>query len=86
LAWNSNVNYTEIWAFKFLKDTTLDMDLDILVYDDKNSLVASSSSFDNSFEIADYIAQAGQKLTVKVRGYSVKLNAWTYFGIAWTTF
>ncbi|HVO72637.1 MAG TPA: S8 family serine peptidase, partial [Ignavibacteriaceae bacterium] len=39
LAWNSNANYMEIWAFKFLKDTTLDMDLDILVYDDKNTFV-----------------------------------------------
>ncbi|RYZ28266.1 MAG: hypothetical protein EOO10_10140 [Chitinophagaceae bacterium] len=86
LAWNSNVNYTEIWKFKFLKDTTLDMDLDIVVFDAKNTLVAASSSFDNSYEIADYIAPGGQPLTVKLRSYSIKPTAWSYFGIAWTTF
>jgi len=86
LAWNGNANYQEIWLFRFLKDTTLDMDLDIVVYDDKNKLIATSSSYDNSFEIADYIAKGGQTLTVKVRGYSIKPNVWTYFGLAWTTF
>ncbi len=86
LAWNSNANYAEIWGFRFLKDTTLDMDLDIMVYDDTDTLVATSSSFDNSFEIVDYMAQGLKTLTVKINGYSVKPSAWTYFGIAWTTF
>ncbi len=41
LAWNSNANYAEIWRFRFLMDTTLDMDLDVLVYDNKSNLVAT---------------------------------------------
>lgn len=86
LAWNSNANYQKVWIVTFLKDATLDLDLDVLIYDEKGTLVAASSSYDNSFEIADYIATPGQTLTIKVRGYSIKPDSWTYFGLAWTTY
>ena len=49
-------------------------------------LISSSRSYVNSFEIAGYIAEAGQILTVKIRGASINKDAWTYFGIEWTTF
>ncbi|MDF2188381.1 S8 family serine peptidase [Paraflavitalea sp. CAU 1676] len=86
LAWNSTTNYFKIWGFEFLKNTTLDMDFDLLVYDEKGTLVAASSSYDNSYEIVDYIAKGGETLTVKVKSYAIKPGAWSYFGIGWTTF
>jgi hypothetical protein len=38
----------------------LAIDLDLLVFDDSNNQVADSSSFDNSYEIAEFNAERGK--------------------------
>lgn len=85
LAWNGNADRLKLGLFQ-IHYSILEMDLDIFIYDDKQQLVATSASFDNSYEIADYIGKPGQTLTVKIRKWKSDPNAWTYFGIAWTTF
>jgi hypothetical protein len=78
LAWDSNA--FRIW---FLKFSILALDLDLRIYKGE-TLVASSSSWDNSYEVAEYDAKPGDELTVKIKRYSG--SHWTYYGLAWTIF
>ena len=63
----------------------LEMDLDIRVYDSSGTKVAHSLSWDNSYEIVDFDARAGETYTIKVHRWSTKPGAWTWYGIAWDT-
>ena len=84
LAWNSTATVSgaepeEIYA------STLGMDLDLRVYDSTGAQVAYSVSWDNSYEIVDFDAKAGETYTIRVHRWSAKPNAWSWFGIAWDT-
>jgi hypothetical protein len=76
LAWDSHT-----WLF-FSSNLTLDLDL--LVYDSNNNLIASSESWDNSYEIAEFRAQANRTYTIKIRRWSGSNDTW--FGIAWNVY
>ncbi len=79
LAWDAKVlTFIGIRLGSFLT-----MDLDLRIYKG-SQLVAHSSSWDNSYEIAEYDAKPGDVLTVKIKRYSG--NDWTYFGLAWNVF
>lgn len=64
--------------------STLDVDLDVLVYDASGALVANSSSWDNSYEIVDFKATKGEDYEIRIRRWSG--SSPTYYGIAWTYF
>lgn len=84
LAWNSTAtrsgNAAAIYA------SLLELDLDIRIYDSKGNQVASSLSWDNSYEIADFRGVAGETYTIKVHRWPSSSNeaASTWFGIAWS--
>ena len=59
----------------------LTLDYDILVYDGK-TLVASSMSWDNSYEIVEFQGNAGKTYDVKIAKYSG--DDWSWYGLAWT--
>ncbi|MFN7963818.1 MAG: S8 family serine peptidase [Thermoanaerobaculia bacterium] len=81
LVWNSNVTAD---ADGNPQSSTLDLDLDLQVYDSNGFLVASSSTFDNSWELIEFTPPASGNYTIKVRGYSIPANLSRYFGIAWS--
>lgn len=83
LAWNSTATVTDTGATD-LYNSALGMDLDVRVYDAFGTQVARSSSWDNSYEVVDFVPKAGQTYTVKVNRFSTKPGAWTWYGIAFT--
>jgi Subtilase family len=82
LAWNSKVD--DLWFAPIHISSKLKLDLDLWIFDEDNNVVARSSSFDNSYEIAEFDAKPGKEYTIKIRKFSG--DDWTYFGIAWTVF
>jgi hypothetical protein len=80
LTWNSKV--TTFWQIPISSNLTLDFD--IMVFDENNYLVGYSGSWDNSYEIAEFIAQPGRTYTIKIRRWSGTDSTW--FGIAWTVY
>jgi hypothetical protein len=81
LTWNSKVSASGGSP----SGSVLDADLDLRVYDPKGSLVAWSSTWDSSYEFVEFTPSKTGNYTIKVRGYSVPNDFWSYFGIAWTT-
>ena len=63
-------------------DSTLAVDLDLHVFDSGGSQVANSSSWDNSYEIAEFVGQRGAEYEIRIRRFSGTEP--TYHGIAWT--
>ncbi len=83
LAWNSTATVTDAGATD-LYASALGMDLDVRVYDAFGTQVARSTSWDNSYEVVDFVPKSGQTYTVKVNRFSTKAGAWTWYGIAFT--
>jgi hypothetical protein len=79
LTWNSKV------AGATPTSSVLDADLDLWIYDPAGSLVAFASSYDSSFEFAEFSPTVLGEYTIRVRGFSVPTDFSSYFGIAWTT-
>jgi hypothetical protein len=82
LAWNSTATVDDSGATAVYA-SELGMDLDIRVYDSGGSQVAYSLSWDNSYEVVDFDAEAGETYTVKIHRWSSRPGAWTWFGVAW---
>lgn len=84
LAWSSKVTYeddpTQTPPIKNVK-STLTVDLDLQVYEGTR-LVAWSSSFDNSYEIVDFLGTPGTTYDIVIRRWSG--TDWVWYGIAWT--
>jgi hypothetical protein len=84
LAWDSDVT-----EFSFLgvgplpTSSVLTLDLDLKVYDSGGRLVGYSGSYDNSYEIAEFTARAGETYTIKIRRRSGTDDVW--YGVAWNT-
>jgi hypothetical protein len=81
LAWDSHASVTDFLFFQIATDT-LDLDLDLKVYDSSGALVGYSGSWDNSYEIAEFAARPGETYTIKIRRWSGSADIW--YGLAWT--
>jgi hypothetical protein len=78
LAWNSKIST----FFGIPLTSALDLDLDLKIYDSDGVQVGYSGSFDNSYEIAEFIGKPGNIYDIRIRRWSGTRNTW--FGIAWT--
>jgi len=81
LAWDSAAFALDLGFIQVSFDS-LELDLDLKVYDSNGSLVGYSGSWDNSYEIAEFAASPGQTYTIKIRRWSGTADVW--YGIAWT--
>ncbi len=68
-------SFLSIWM------ATVPNDYDLYVYDDQGKMVAWSASWDNSYEIAEFIGTPGKTYTVRV--HRVSGSEASYYGIAW---
>ena len=78
LAWTSKVSK----ILGLLYTSNLAVDLDLKIYDGNGVQVGYSGSWDNSYEIAEFVGQPGKTYTIKIRRWSGTDSTW--FGIAWT--
>ena len=60
----------------------LAVDLDLTVWDSNGRQVAYSASWDNSYEIAEFLSLPGKTYTIRIRRFSGTDD--TTYGIAWT--
>ena len=63
-------------------DSRFAVDLDLHVVDKDGDPVAFSVSWDNSYEIAEFVGQRGEEYRIRIRRFSGSES--TYHGIAWT--
>ena len=77
LAWTSRVG--RILGIYW---SNLTVDLDLMVFDESGSLVGYSGSWDNSYEIAEFVGRPGREYTIRIRRWSGTDSTW--YGIAWT--
>jgi hypothetical protein len=85
LAWDSVVTTIRI-PFANLElpiSSTLTHDYDLMVFDAGGQLIGYSGSYDNSYEVAEFNADAGATYTVKIRRWTGAGDM--PFGIAWST-
>lgn len=78
LAWDSAVTSSGDTATA----STLTVDLDLLVRDSSGIQVASAASWDNSYEVVEFTARAGETYDIVIRRWSGADNVW--YGLAWT--
>jgi len=78
LAWDSAVTTSGDNATA----STLTVDFDLLVRDSHGLQVASAASWDNSYEVVDFAATAGETYDIVIRRWSGTDSVW--FGVAWT--
>ena len=83
LAWDSDVREINFFGITIPVGSVLTLDLDLKIYDSAGNLVGYSGSFDNSYEIAEFRAVAGETYTIKIRRWSGTDDVW--YGIAWNT-
>ncbi len=77
LTWNSKTTQTS---------SVLDVDLDLWLVNSSGTIVATSTSFDGSYEFLEYMPSAGDgNLTIKIKGYNIPQDLSTYYSVAWTT-
>lgn len=76
LAWTS-----KIWSFLGIYTSNLAVDLDLKVYDENGLQVGYSGSWDNSYEIVEFLGNPGKTYTIKIRRWSGTESTW--YGIAW---
>jgi hypothetical protein len=62
--------------------SNLAVDLDLKVFDDNGAQVAYAGSWDNSYEIAEFVGIPGRTYTIKIRRWSGTDSTW--YGIGWT--
>lgn len=78
LAWDSAVST----IFGIPLSSHLTVDLDLIVRDSRGNQVASSASWDNSYEIAEFTARPGETYDIIIRRWSGTDSVW--YGLAWT--
>lgn len=81
LAWDSKVTSLNLLGIKLPINSALTVDLDLHVRDSSGATVATSSSWDNSYEIAEFVARRGETYEIRIRRWSGTENVW--FGVAW---
>ncbi|MBM7805029.1 hypothetical protein JOD57_000866 [Geodermatophilus bullaregiensis] len=82
LAWNSHIRVLRLLGLSIPLSSHLTVDLDLHVRDSAGATVATSTSWDNSYEIAEFAARPGQTYEIRIRRWSGTEDVW--FGIAWT--
>ncbi|MEV0616294.1 S8 family serine peptidase [Nonomuraea sp. NPDC050404] len=60
----------------------LAVDLDLLVFDQDGELVCASCSWDNSYELVEFLGVPGQVYDLRIRRFSGRATTW--YGVAWT--
>ena len=80
LAWSPRSNFLGI---EIPVSSRLTVDLDLHVFDSAGNPVASSMTWDNSYEIAEFAARSGETYTIRVSRFSGTDDVW--FGVAWRT-
>ena len=78
LAWDSAVT---TFLNVFPLSSRLTVDLDLIVRDSNGTTVGSSASWDNSYEVVEFAARAGQTYEIVIRRWSGNDDVW--FGVAW---
>lgn len=81
LAWDSKITTLSFLGITLPIASTLTVDLDLHVRDSTGATVASSASWDNSYEIAEFAARRGETYEIRIRRWSGTDNVW--FGVAW---
>lgn len=84
LAWNSEItNYTILGIDTGIrKSSDLKIDLDLEVYDSSGNLVGYSNTWDNSYEVVEFMGNVNEKYEIKIRRWSGTGHS-SYYGIAW---
>jgi len=82
LAWNSEVGELNLFGIEIPLTSKLTVDFDLRIYDSNGNLVSYSLSWDNSYEIAEFIGKPGEIYTVRIHRWSGTHESW--YGIAWT--
>jgi hypothetical protein len=82
LAWNSRVTELNFLGIRIPLSSRLTLDFDLLVFDEAGTRVATSASWDNSYEIAEFDAVPGRDYTIRIRRWSG--TGWSWYGLAWT--
>jgi Subtilase family len=78
LAWDSAVS---TFLNVFPLSSRLTVDLDLSVRDSNGTTVGSSASWDNSYEVVEFAAKAGESYEIVIRRWSGTDDVW--FGVAW---
>ncbi|HUF10342.1 MAG TPA: S8 family serine peptidase [Rhodothermales bacterium] len=83
-----NVKVALAWTSKLSKflgilyTSNLAVDLDLKIFDENGNQVGYSGSWDNSYEIAEFVGSPGKTYTIRIRRWSGTDSTW--YGIAWT--
>jgi hypothetical protein len=80
LAWNSRT----VGIFGIPLASWLDADLDLHVFNPAGNLVATGTSWDNSWEFVEFTPRQVGDYEVRIRGFDVPDDFSSWFGIAWT--
>ncbi|MEO6629629.1 MAG: S8 family serine peptidase [Aquihabitans sp.] len=84
LAWDSKVaSITLPFVGTLPLSSQLTVDLDLQVFDSRGNLVAHSSSWDNSYEVAEFEARPNSTYDIVIRRWSGTDDVW--YGLAWNT-
>lgn len=78
LAWTSQVSS----FLGLIYTSNLTVDLDLKVFDENGVQVGYSGSYDNSYEIAEFVGLPGKTYTIRIRRWSGSDSTW--YGLAWT--
>lgn len=81
LAWDSEVVRFNFLGLEFFFGSFLTVDLDLIVRDSSGATVATSISWDNSYEIVEFAARRGETYEIRIHRYSGESDVW--FGVAW---
>lgn len=78
IAWDSAVTSSGQTATA----SRLTVDLDLIVRDSRGVQVATSASWDNSYEVVEFAANRGETYEIVIRRWSGTDSVW--YGVAWT--
>lgn len=82
LAWTSRISEFSLFGLTIPLSSRLTVDLDLKVFDRSGNQVGYSGSWDNSYEIAEFIGSPGETYRIRIRRWSGTDRVW--YGIAWT--
>jgi hypothetical protein len=82
LAWTSKISVFSLFGITIPLSSKLTVDLDLKVFDSSGNQVGYSGSWDNSYEIAEFIGNPGETYRIRIRRWSGTDRVW--YGIAWT--